>query len=85
MLRSGFHTFDLAVSPVLASATQILKSTENPEITWILSRKLHRLKTHNTKSWKYLDFAFRHITRDNPMHELPELPRVMPKTSRDTG
>ena len=49
------------------------------------SRKLHKLKTHNTEPWKYLDLAFRHITRDNPMHELPELPRVMPKTSRDTG
>ena len=83
MLWSGSHTLDLAVSPVLTSATQILKSPLNPEITWIPSRKLHKLKTHNTKSWKYLDFAFRRITRDNPMHELPELPWVTPHVTPD--
>ena len=47
------------------------------------SRKLPKLKTHNTEPWKYLDLAFRHITRDNPMHELPELPWVTPHVTPD--
>ena len=44
MLQSDFHTFDLGVSPALASATQI---HTNSKITWIMHPGTDRAPTHN--------------------------------------
>ena len=44
MLQSDFHTFDLEVSPALASATQI---HTNSKITWIMHPGTDRTPRHN--------------------------------------
>ena len=44
MLQSDFHTFDLGVSPALASATQIHTDSK---ITWIMHPGTHRAPRHN--------------------------------------
>ena len=44
VLQSDFHTFDLGVSPALASATQIHTDLK---ITWIMHPGTYRAPRHN--------------------------------------
>ena len=75
MLQSDFHTFDLEVSPALASATQI---HTNSKITWIMHPGTDRTPRHNLEYAPGEDIRTTWImhpgTDRAPTHNLEYLP-----------